>query len=473
MLASGKQSEELHRALLLAFPTKGDLARVVKHKLGQNLDAIAGDGNLTDIVLNLVTWLESRSLVDQFVARAREDNAGNEELQCFESTYCQDSGVAGDPPVRAPSFEDAFRRETRHARRQIKSTIPGLGAPLHRSEADWIEEQLSTLVPIMFTGDAGTGKSGVADSLAEAALRDGKAVLFIDSRRTAYIQNNAQLQEHLGITTSPLSAIENVARRRRCRVIIEQLDSSIGYEASRVLVDLAIDCCRIDGVEVLVVSRKREANEVALLQQLTKEGFREHTSYPLRSGDAEQVLGQLGISSPSPKLVELCCNLLNLELVARIKSEQPTYDFSDVTAEVDLWEHYVESITEHERVLSNPHAAQQVIAEAMRLAKLGLSRADRTFTLDYDVSQQQGRLISGVVIVPERGRRYRFRHEKLQDYLYARDAFERTLMPKEIEGEIDQIRTANIIQWMDKLYRRSGTDDARRRFLEEALDASK
>jgi Effector-associated domain 1 len=471
MLATGKQSEELHRALLLAFPTKGDLARVVKHKLGQNLDAIACDGNLSDIVVNLVTWLESKNLVDHFVPLARQDNAGNEELRSFEDLYCRDSEVAGHPPASA-SVKDAFARETRHARRQIKSTIPGLEAPLHRSEVDWIEERLGASVPVIFTGDAGTGKSGVADSLAEAALRDGKAVLFIDSRRTAYIQNTAQLQEHLGITTSPLSAIEDVARRKRCRVIIEQLDSSIGYEASRVLVDFAIDCFRIDGVEVLVVSRKREANEVALLQQLTKEGFREHTSYPLGSGDAEQVLEQLGISSPPPKLVELCCNLLNLELVARIKSEQPTYDFSEVTAEVDLWEHYIESITEHERVLSNPQAARQVIAEAMRLAKSGLNRADRTFLLDHDVSHQQGRLISGVVIIPEQGRRFRFRHEKLQDYLYARDAFERTLMPKEIEGEINQIRTANIIQWMDKLYRRSGSDEARRQFLEEAWDVS-
>ena len=220
---------------------------------------------------------------------------------------------------------------------------------------------------------------------------------------------------------------------------------------------------------MLVISRKREANEVALLQQLRNEGFKEHTSYPLGFRDAELVLERLGIADCPPDLIELGRNLLNLELIARIKLDEPKYDFSQVIEEVDLWERYIESITESERVSSNPQAARQVIAEAMRLARLGLNRADRTFMLDYDITQQQGRLISGVVIVPDKERRYRFRHEKLQDYLYARDAFERTLTPIEVGTEIDQFRTATIIQWMDKLYKRSGSDHERRRFLEKGL----
>lgn len=472
MRLTTEQSEELHQAVLRAFPTPADLARVVRHKLGRNINEITPNGTLSDVVVSLITWLESRNLIDEFITGARADNPGNEELRQFEDRHCGTTSPTAEPRVVSGTvaFEDAFERETRRARRQIRNTIPGLNDPLPRSEIEWIEDQLRSSTPVLFTGDAGTGKSSVADSLAETAYRDGKAVLFIDARRTAYVLNEAQLQQHLGLTVSLVSAIEDVGRRRRCRLIIEQLDSSIGYEAARVLVDLAVDCCRAEGVETVVISRKREANEVALLQPLTRDGgFKEHTSYPLGAGDAQEVLKRLGISNPSAELVELGRNLLNLELIGRIKQQRPDFEFSQVTAELDLWEQYIETITERERV-SNPQAARQVIAEARRLARLGLNREDRTFTLDYDANPRQGRLISWDMILPEEGRRYRFRHEKLQDYLYAMDAAERTLMPKDVAAEINPFRTANVIQWMDKIYRRPGYENTRRRFLREAFD---
>lgn len=211
MSSTAQQSEELYNAILGAFPTQGDLVRVA-HKLGQNLAAIASDGKLSDVVLNLVTWLESRNLVETWVAGAREDNPGNEELRRFEEKYSHDFGNSGSrSPTRSESPEEAFERETRRARRQIKSTIPGLSDALPRSEIEWIEEQLSRSTPVMFTGDAGTGKSAVADKLAAAAYRDGKAVLFIDARRTAYVQNDAQLQQHLG-TRSTLFVQSRMSR---------------------------------------------------------------------------------------------------------------------------------------------------------------------------------------------------------------------------------------------------------------------
>jgi hypothetical protein len=474
MHLSGEQSEQLHKALLAAFPSNGELSRVVKHKLGENLEAITKGGSLSEDVLNLIKWLEARGLVIDFVSRARADNPGNEALKIFEEQHCPPSApvIQASPATADASIKSAFERETRRARRQIRSKIPGLDDPLPRSETEWIEDQLRSYKPVLFTGDAGTGKSGVADSLAERASKDGKTVLFIDARRTAYVQNEAQLQQHLGLAMPLVSAIEEEGCRSRCRLIIEQLDSSIGFNSARVLVDLAIDCCRIKGVEIVVISRKREANEVALLQPLTREGFKEHTSYPLGAGDVEQVLGRLDIKDPSPELIELGRNLLNLELIGRIKQQQRDYDFSQVTAEVDLWEQYIETITERELV-SNPQAARQVISEAMRLAKLGLNREDRSFILDYDINSQQSRLISWEVILLEEGRRYRFRHEKLQDYLYARDAAERTLMPKDVAEEINPFRTANVIQWMDKIYRRSGNEKTRERFLKEVLDVRK
>ena len=61
---------------------------MVRHKLGENLDAIAGSGTLSDVVFSLVEWLESRNRVIEFIAVARVDNPGNDELHQFEDRHC-------------------------------------------------------------------------------------------------------------------------------------------------------------------------------------------------------------------------------------------------------------------------------------------------------------------------------------------------------------------------------------------------
>ncbi|HEX7330407.1 MAG TPA: effector-associated domain EAD1-containing protein [Pyrinomonadaceae bacterium] len=141
MSLTGKQSEELHKAILVAFPSKGDLARIVKHKLGQNLEEIATDGNLSTVVFTLIVWLESRNLVENFVVGAREDNPGNEDLRIFADNYRSDLGISNPRFADSETFEAAFERETRRARRQIKRTIPGLKTPVPRIEIEWLEEQ--------------------------------------------------------------------------------------------------------------------------------------------------------------------------------------------------------------------------------------------------------------------------------------------------------------------------------------------
>ena len=48
-----------------AFPTRGDLRRMVGYGLSLNLDEIAGD-SLSDIVYNLLVWAEAPSELDDF-----------------------------------------------------------------------------------------------------------------------------------------------------------------------------------------------------------------------------------------------------------------------------------------------------------------------------------------------------------------------------------------------------------------------
>ena len=58
------------------------------------------------------------------------------------------------------------------------------------------------------------------------------------------------------------------------------------------------------------------------------------------------------------------------------------------------------------------------------------------------------------IIIREHGRVYRFRHEKLQDFIYAWNATEQGKMPLAVAEEIGSLRTRNVLQWMEKIYAR-------------------
>jgi hypothetical protein len=55
MNLSGAELKKLVNAIIRAYPTQEDLAMMVQFELGENLEAIAGGGNLTQLVFNLVT----------------------------------------------------------------------------------------------------------------------------------------------------------------------------------------------------------------------------------------------------------------------------------------------------------------------------------------------------------------------------------------------------------------------------------
>lgn len=484
MEISGAQQEQINTAIKRAFSTRTRLEQFVLYKFDLNLDEITAGKNLNDDVFELVKEIIRRNIIADFLAKACEFNPGSEQLRaCIEmlnltgETAAPKNAPAAALPVAPsphngqPRAEDIFESETRHARAAIVSVIPGLPAPLPRKEIDWIEDQLKNGAAILFTGDAGTGKSGIADKLAESAYEAGKTAVLLDARRVAQMQSAAQLQNHFSLTTSVSEAIAEIGRRRGCRFIIEQLDNCIGYPAATVLVELAQDCSKLAGVETVVVSRRRETNEKGLLDPLLKIGFQEFTCHPLGFDEAAQILEQIGIAAKSDEFVNLCRNLLNLELVGRIKYEQPEFDFARVTAEVELWEQYIDTVIERERIWTDPTAARRVIGEAIQLAQQGLNREDRKFTLGFALTAEQSRLVSWEIIFAEDGdsRIYRFRHETLQDYLYATAAAARGLSKKEVYEEIHSFRADNVIAWMDKIYKQKGDEPMRERFLREFL----
>ncbi len=88
---SGAECKKLVNAIVSAYPTKNDLAMMVEFELEENLEAIAGGENLTDIVFKLVTrWAIPRGKLYRLILASYETNPDNSELQNFyESVVIQ------------------------------------------------------------------------------------------------------------------------------------------------------------------------------------------------------------------------------------------------------------------------------------------------------------------------------------------------------------------------------------------------
>jgi len=84
MNLSGAELKKLVNAILSAYPTKEDLAMMIEFELEENLNAITGGGNLTQLIFNLVTkWAIPRGKIYRLIIAAYETNPDNPELTKF------------------------------------------------------------------------------------------------------------------------------------------------------------------------------------------------------------------------------------------------------------------------------------------------------------------------------------------------------------------------------------------------------
>lgn len=83
----GPEFLQLEEALASAFPGRNDLERMVRFKLDENLEQIAGAGFYSDVLFRLIQWAESHGRIPDLVTAARETNPGNVMLQQFLSYW--------------------------------------------------------------------------------------------------------------------------------------------------------------------------------------------------------------------------------------------------------------------------------------------------------------------------------------------------------------------------------------------------
>ncbi len=364
------------------------------------------------------------------------------------------------------TISDRFAQTThRHSRSLL---IIGINDPLPRSEVSHIEDALGEGKSILVTGDSGTGKSGIAHALCGPRSNPDRPVLLLDARSYTNLSSISDLAGRISLAGPVLSGIKRLGGRTGCRLIIDQLDSVANSPAGMAFADLAIQASQLPGVEVVVLSRRKEAFETSLLSHLTQSGFVELECNELTEGAVRAALAQIGLACPPDDLVQMAKNLLNLSLVAQIKMELPDFNFETMLDEVALWRGYVDVLQVSESGGPFPDLGERIIGEAYRLAREGLQAENRACVIVAPKSVEQRRLESWGIIFQEEGYSYQFKHENLQDFLYAQHATKCGYMVADVLKEIASHRTRNIFAWMNKLYQATNSSH-RVPFMKEVL----
>jgi endonuclease G, mitochondrial len=96
----GDQVQQLREAMQRAFPDKFKLKLLVREKLNVRLDEIAGNGNLTDIVAELIDFAESEGRLVELVSAAIQRNPGNPKLRLFVESF----GLLPSEPKSIPAL---------------------------------------------------------------------------------------------------------------------------------------------------------------------------------------------------------------------------------------------------------------------------------------------------------------------------------------------------------------------------------
>jgi V8-like Glu-specific endopeptidase len=105
MKLSGNELRKLVEAIVSAYPDKQDLAAMVQFELEETLEAIAGGGNLRQLVFNLVTkWAIPRGKIYRLILAAYESNPDNPELKEFYESVVLQKRFIVSPTVAVTDF---------------------------------------------------------------------------------------------------------------------------------------------------------------------------------------------------------------------------------------------------------------------------------------------------------------------------------------------------------------------------------
>ncbi len=294
---------------------------------------------------------------------------------------------------------------------------------------------------IILYGEAGTGKSGIALRLGQLLANNGTPTLFIKATDLPSSQDPIiTIQYRMPLKGNLLDSIASLCKERACVIIIDQLDSVAGTDLGKNLVSFIKALVALPNVKILVVSRTYDLQHDPDISSLD---FQKIESGQLSLEQVTSYLSQIGTKSPSYALIELARNLLNLSLIAEV-AKSSTNHILDLTDDIDLWKQYYLTIQQRE--------GEEIAEYVLKLAQEVTSLEEQAFQINFPKSEYRKRLISRGILIEAPGRRYAFRHEKLQDFLCAFSLLPEKLNFVEIVGKLGENISKGVISWLQKLY---------------------
>ena len=362
----------------------------------------------------------------------------------------------------ARDIASAFYKYSWNNLQQTKPEIKKIGW-IDRPEINHILNDLENeRNSIILHGEAGSGKSGIALEIGQKSVNNGNPILFI--RATDFPKNQdpiITLQNRLSIEIPLLEAISIIGKERNLFIIIDQLDSVAGTELGKYFVTFLKSIVGIPNIDILVVTRTYELNNDPDIQTLD---FNKIESGLLTKDEATGFLSRLGITDHSETLIEIASNLLNLSIISEIVSENST-SYCEIDSEVKLWKKYIESIKERE--------GDEVAIFIEDLARITITQGERDFQVRFPNSHVKRSVLSRGILLNTPGRRYKFRHEQIQDFLCAYSLLPENKDLNTILTEFNNKIPIQILSWLQKLYHEEKLHNEEYRLVNQILKEDK
>lgn len=312
----------------------------------------------------------------------------------------------------------------------LRDTQVIAGDFIPRDEAQIAFEELTeNKQSILLIGEAGVGKTGVMLQVLDKLQNQGIPILTFRADRLEPVQLPDQVGKQLDLPGSPAIVLANIAQKRDCVLIIDQLDavslaSGRNPEFFDCLHEIIKQAQAHPNIKLLLACRKFDLDNDHRLKRLSGEKgiAKPVTINRLSDTKVKETVSALGLESIrlSDKQIKLLSFPLHLWLLSII-SEDKTIDILNFQTAKELYDQFLQHKTDEIKMRLG-HSIQwtkviDILCDYMnREQQQNLSAPESV----VDECQHDARAMASEHILIWQNKRISFFHESFFDYTFAR-----------------------------------------------------
>jgi hypothetical protein len=291
-----------------------------------------------------------------------------------------------------------------------------------------LHELLESKQSILLVGEAGVGKSGVLIQILEGLKENGVLLLAFRVDRLEPVVSPNNLGQQLGLPASPAVVLANIAQKRECVLLIDQLDAiSLASGRSPQFFDCVNHIIKQTqahpNIRLVLACRKFDLDNDNRLKRLSEKNIivKEVLINHMAPSDTKEILTTLGLDpiKLSKKQLELLSIPLHLSLLAVITKDKPLNILNFETAK-DLYDEFwkCKQYQLRER-LGKPIKWTEVIDSLIKY----MSSQQQTLSAPENIIDEyyeDAKAMASEHILIWDNKRITFFHESFFDYAFAR-----------------------------------------------------